>query len=89
MLAKYKNIKEDFYISKSAQESEIEVNNYITETWGFDGLHFKKTVTDSSASDVKIPEAKYSIMEFLAYVDELVRLRDYLIVPRPKVETTS
>jgi hypothetical protein len=90
MLAKYKNIKDDYFVSESAHESTIKPNRYIMEAWGFDGLHFKKTTVDESKSDVKIPEAKFSIEEFLAYVDELVRLRDYLLVFRPKTrEPTS
>ena len=84
MLAKYKNVKDDYYVSESAHESTINVNRYIDETWSFDGNHFKKTTTDKSASTVKIPEAKFSVEEFLAYVDELKRLCAYLIVPIPK-----
>jgi hypothetical protein len=90
LIEKYKNVKDDFYVTKSSHESTVEVNRYITEAWGFDGNHFKKTTTDTSSSSVKIPEAKFSIEEFLAYVDELMRLRDYLICERPKdVKTTS
>lgn len=85
MLEKYndKNIRENYYISMSPHESTIEVNRYIKEGWSFDGNHFKKTTADTSSSSVKIPLANYSIGEYLAYVDELQRMRDYLIVIKP------
>jgi hypothetical protein len=80
---KYKNYEKEFYISHNSHESTLDVTRYITEVWSFDGQHFKKTTDDTSAKS-KIPEAKFGIDEFLAYVDELSRFRDLLIVEKPK-----
>lgn len=83
MQGKYENIKDDYFVANNSYESTLFVNQYIDENWTFDGNHFKKSTEDRSSTDVKIPLAIFSIREFLTYVDELTRLRDYLIQRKP------
>ena len=82
------NIKIDYFVSTNSHESEIYVSKYVTETWNFDGLVFSKATKDESAT-TKVPAQTFAIDEFMSYVDELVRMRDYLIQRKPIIITSS
>lgn len=85
MTDKFKDFQDNYFITRNPSETTIGVDRYVTEVWDFDGQYFRK-VTENTSATVKIPEQRMSIQEFLTYVDELSKYRDFLIEERPKTE---
>ena len=87
---KYKNWKDDYFVTQSSHESTMDVSRYIKEVWSFDGISsFKKTTEDTSpsGSSVKIPPVLFTPEEFLAYTDMLLKLRAMIFDTKPKAST--
>lgn len=84
-MKKYENYNKQYYISENPSETTIKVSRYVIEAWNYDGEFFKKN-TEVDNSSVKIPELRLTIQEYMTYVDELVKYKEFLIEERPKLD---
>ena len=79
---KYKNLEEQYYISRNSIEFEVKVAPNLTETWKFDGSTWMKTIRDT-AGNVKVAGQQYQLHEFLGYIDELIRMKNSVLELQP------